>query len=168
MIRYRQWLYAMLLAATGAAVADNGYGKINMRGVVIDAPCSLSPESASLEVDFGQLSSAELRNGRESQSEEFALNLQRCSSVLKNQVRVTFQGTVYSDGLFAVGGGNESVGLILRDCNGQSVLNNQPVAWQRINDGDNKLVFFAAVKGRAPTIDTGAFQAQMLFLIEYN
>ncbi|WP_336797583.1 fimbrial protein [Erwinia aphidicola] len=167
---YRQWLWAIMLAASGAVAADNsnGFGKINMRGVVIDAPCSLAPESASLEVDFGQLSSAALRNGRESQSEEFVLVLQRCSSMLKNQVRVTFQGTAYSDGLFAVGSGNESIGLVLRDRNGQSVLNNQPVAWQRINDGDNKLVFSAAVKGRAATIDTGTFQAQVLFLIEYN
>lgn len=168
MLRYTQWTSALLLAASGAMAADNGYGKVNIRGIVIDAPCSLSPESSHLEVDFGQLSSAALRDGRESASKEFVLDLQRCSSMLKNQVRVTFQGSAYPDGLFAVGSDNTSVGLILRDRSGQQVLNNQPLAWQRISDGDNRLKFSAAVKGRSTPIDTGSFQSQVLFVVEYN
>lgn len=166
MKRYVVLVMALLMACSSHA-ADNGYGKVNMYGVVVDAPCSIAPGAENIEVHFGDVSSAVLQNGHHSAAVDFHLDLVRCSTMMKNRVRVTFQGTAFSDGLFSVGAGNSSVGIELRDRDGQHVLNNQPIAWQRINNGDNQLSFSSVLKGRTPAITTGSFQAQVLFVVEY-
>lgn len=164
----RCWPAWLCLAAVfGSNGADNGYGKINISGVVVDAPCSISPGADNIQVNFGDISASALQNGRESTAMDFSLDLLRCSTVLKNRVRVTFQGTAFPDGLFSVGEGNTTVGIALRDRFGQQIFTNQPVAWQRINSGDNQLSFSSALKGRATTVTTGRFQTQILFTVEY-
>lgn len=156
-----------LLVICCSHAADNGYGKVNMYGVVVDAPCSIAPAAENIEVHFGDVSSAALQNGHQSAAVDFHLDLVRCSTMMKNRVRVTFKGTAFSDGLFSVGAGNDTVGIELRDRYGQRVINNQPIAWQRINNGDNQLSFSSVLKGRSAVIGTGSFQAQVLFAVEY-
>jgi len=166
MTRYGSaWL--CLAVAFSCEGADNGYGKINISGVVVDAPCSISPGADNIQVNFGDVSASALQNGHESAAVDFSLDLLRCSTSLKNRVRVTFQGTAFSDGLFSVGPDNTTVGIAVRDRFGQQVLNNQPVAWQRINNGDNQLHFSSVLKGRAAVVSSGSFQTQVLFTVEY-
>ena len=43
-----------------ANAADQGQGKVNFKGTVIDAPCGIAPESADQSIDFGQISKAHL------------------------------------------------------------------------------------------------------------
>lgn len=166
MKRYLVIMMGLLMVCSSHA-ADNGYGKVNMYGVVVDAPCSIAPGAENIEVHFGNVSSAALQNGHQSAAEDFHLDLGCSSTMIKNRVRVTFNGTAFADGLFSVGAGNSTVGIELRDRNGQLVLNNQPIAWQRINNGDNRLSFSSVLKGRASVISTGPFQAQVLFAVEY-
>ncbi|KOC89285.1 fimbrial protein [Winslowiella iniecta] len=161
-------LVSLLLCAKCATAADSGFGNVNIHGVVIDAPCSISPGKDNLQLDFGQLSAAALQNGHESEPVDLDIELARCSADIQNKVRVTFKGTAFSDGLFSVAENNSSLGIAIRDHFGQQVINGQPVAWQRINDGDNVLHFTSVLKGRASPVITGPFQAQVLFYIEYN
>lgn len=156
-----------LLWLCSSHATESGYGKIMVSGVVVDAPCSLMPGSDNVEVNFGDISAAALQNGHESAAVDFHLDLARCSTVLKNRVRVTFQGTAYADGLFSVGEGNTTVGIALRDRDGRQVLNQQPIAWQRISNGDNQLLFSSVLKGRSSPVSAGHFQAQVLFTLEY-
>lgn len=44
---------AMAAIVSGSAFADDqGSGKIKFKGVVIDAPCSIAPDSVDKEVDW--------------------------------------------------------------------------------------------------------------------
>ncbi|MBI0852574.1 F7-2 fimbrial protein, partial [Escherichia coli] len=46
---------AVAIAFCSAAnAADQGQGKVNFKGTVIDAPCGIAPESADQSIDFGQ------------------------------------------------------------------------------------------------------------------
>lgn len=166
-MKYAAIFAGLFVLALSSQAAENGYGKITLSGVVVDAPCSLAPGAGSIEVNFGDISSAALQNGHPSPVREFYLALARCHTLQKNQVRVIFQATSYADGLFSVGEGNTTVGIELRDRNGQPVRNNQPVAWQRLNEGDNQLHFTTVLKARSPVVSTGRFQAQVLFTVEY-
>lgn len=166
-MKYAAILGGLLLLAPGSQAAENGYGKINLSGVVVDAPCSIVPGADSIEVNFGEISSAALQNGHPSPARDFYLALARCHTLLHHQVQVTFQGTSYADGLFSVGEGNTTVGIELRDRNGQPVRNNQPVAWQRLNEGDNQLHFTTVLKARSPVVSPGRFQTQVLFTVAY-
>ncbi|WP_432264038.1 fimbrial protein, partial [Escherichia coli] len=47
---------AVAIAFCSAAnAADQGQGKVNFKGTVIDAPCGIAPESADQSIDFGQM-----------------------------------------------------------------------------------------------------------------
>ncbi len=50
---------AMAGIVSGSAFAeDQGSGKIKFKGVVIDAPCSIAPDSVDKEVDLGEVTTA--------------------------------------------------------------------------------------------------------------
>lgn len=52
---------AVALAFSSVAhAADQGQGKVNFKGTVINAPCGIAPESADQSIDFGQISKAHL------------------------------------------------------------------------------------------------------------
>lgn len=53
---------AMAFGATSFAhAADQGHGKVNFIGSIIDAPCSIAPESLDQTVDLGQVSNVALK-----------------------------------------------------------------------------------------------------------
>nr|WP_314419749.1 fimbrial protein [uncultured Erwinia sp.] len=159
----------MLAYSSGASAAgNNGYGNISIRGVVIDAPCSVAPGDEDLQVNFGQVASAALSNGRTSAEQSFSIRLLRCSPQIRDQVRIMFSGNTFSDGLYKPGNTDTSFGIGIRDAQGGPVVNGQPVAWQDLVDGNNALRFSAFLKGREKTITPGEFQAQVLFYLEYQ
>ncbi|QCR35763.1 fimbrial protein [Nissabacter sp. SGAir0207] len=72
-------LAASTLLVAGGALADagQGEGKITFKGVVIDAPCSISPDSVDMEVNLGEVSTDALKSGT-SAPISFDIKLQDC------------------------------------------------------------------------------------------
>ena len=54
------FIAAMLSGAVmaNANAADQGHGKVTFTGSIIDAPCSISPDSIDQTVSLGQISNA--------------------------------------------------------------------------------------------------------------
>ncbi|MED9274676.1 F7-2 fimbrial protein, partial [Escherichia coli] len=44
---------AMALVSFSVNAADQGHGKVNFKGTIINAPCGIAPESADQSIDFG-------------------------------------------------------------------------------------------------------------------
>ncbi|WP_455817197.1 fimbrial protein [Pseudomonas cerasi] len=59
--------------------ADQGHGKITFTGSIIDAPCSISPESIDQTVELGQISNIALKDGGKSTPKFFSIKLENCS-----------------------------------------------------------------------------------------
>ena len=58
---------AMAAIVSGSAFADDqGSGKIKFKGVVIDAPCSIAPDSVDKEVDLGEVTTAVINANKKS------------------------------------------------------------------------------------------------------
>ncbi|ELR7839504.1 fimbrial protein [Salmonella enterica] len=82
------------------STTDAGQGKIQFTGSVIDAPCSIVPESQNIQVNLGQVNLKTLSNeGNTSSSVPFTINLAGCSfdaptspstTVQYSKVAVTF------------------------------------------------------------------------------
>lgn len=67
-------LAAMItLVVSHFANADQGHGKVKFTGSIIDAPCSINPESVDQTVDLGQISNVALQNGGKSTPRPFSL-----------------------------------------------------------------------------------------------
>ncbi|EHE7040241.1 fimbrial protein [Salmonella enterica subsp. enterica serovar Newport] len=91
--------------AAGDAISttDAGHGTIQFTGSVIDAPCSIVPESQNIQVNLGQVNLKTLnQQGKTSSSVPFSINLTGCSfatpappntTVQYSKVAVTFPGT---------------------------------------------------------------------------
>lgn len=55
---------AMGVAAFGAQAANEGTGRITFTGSIIDAACSVAPESEDFVVPLGEIAAAQLADGK--------------------------------------------------------------------------------------------------------
>lgn len=93
---------AMATIVSGSAfAADQGSGKIKFKGVVIDAPCSIAPDSVDKEVDLGEVTTAVINANKKSTPVAVDINLQNCvlsdpddeTATPITKVEVTFSST---------------------------------------------------------------------------
>lgn len=71
---------AGMMCGTSAFAADAGGGQIIFSGSVIDAPCSIVPESQNIQVNLGQVSAKSLKTaGATSSAVPIIINLTGCS-----------------------------------------------------------------------------------------
>ncbi|HEM8079196.1 TPA: fimbrial protein [Enterobacter roggenkampii] len=74
-------LLAVTIAAAvsgSAFAAEQGSGKIKFKGVVIDAPCSIAPDSVDKEVDLGEVTTAVINANKKSSAVPVDINLENC------------------------------------------------------------------------------------------
>lgn len=173
-------LVAFGLAANMANAADQGHGKVTFTGSVVDAPCSIHPDSIDQTIPLGQISKAALDQSGTSTERPFSIKLENCSfgtPAAKNKVTVTFTG-MESDvvaGLLGTTGKAKGVAVAITDAaSGHVVKLGQPTKAQQLQDGNNTLSFAAYVQGAAGTteqpavITEGDFQSVADFTLAYN
>ncbi|MEZ6877717.1 fimbrial protein [Enterobacter sp. KBR-315C3_2022] len=92
---------AMATVISGSAFADEqGSGKITFKGTVIDAPCSIAPDSVDKEVDLGEVTTAVINANKKATAVPVDINLQNCqleaadeTATTITKVDVTFSST---------------------------------------------------------------------------
>ncbi|RYC43418.1 fimbrial protein [Pectobacterium zantedeschiae] len=169
-------LVAVGMSASFAHAADQGHGKVTFTGSVIDAPCSITPESVDQTVGLGQISSAALKNGGKSQPRNFSIGLENCSfgsPESKNKVAVTFTGmeSATSKGLLGVTGTAKGASVAITSGDGKVIELGKPTTAQVLQEGSNTLSFAAYVQGDSgdkAVISEGSFQSVADFTLAYN
>ncbi|HCR1077320.1 TPA: type 1 fimbrial protein [Enterobacter cloacae] len=163
-----------------AHAADEGHGKVTFTGSIIDAPCSITPESVDQTVDLGQISNVALKNGGKSNPRPFSIDLENCSfeadnegAIQKNKVSVTFTGAESSsvDGLLGITGAAQGAAVAITDGSGDVISLGQPTKAQALQEGSNTLSFSAYLQGASDpkaAIVPGDFQAVADFTLAYN
>ncbi|HIE1061110.1 TPA: fimbrial protein [Serratia marcescens] len=157
-----------------AQAADQGHGKVTFTGSIIDAPCSISPESIDQTVDLGQISKVALVDGGKSTPRNFSIDLEDCSfgnPASKNKVQVTFTGmeSATNSGLLGITGTAKGAAIAITQGNGEVIKLGQPTKEQVLQDGKNTLTYAAYVQGEgADAITEGDFQAVADFTLAYN
>ncbi|ROR60342.1 UNVERIFIED_ORG: type 1 fimbria pilin [Providencia alcalifaciens] len=159
-----------------ANAADAGHGKVTFTGSIIDAPCSITPDSIEQTVELGQISKVALTGGGQSTPRNFSIALENCSfgtPATKNKVNVTFTGMESSvnNELLGVTGTAKGVGIALTQLDGSLIKLGTPTKDQVLQDGNNTLTFAAYVKGssdEAIAVTEGDFQSVTDFTLSYN
>lgn len=168
---------AVLAFGTISAVqaADQGHGKVTFTGSIIDAPCSIAPESVDQTVELGQVSNAALKDGGKSTPKNFDIKLEDCSfgtPAAKNKVQVTFTGmeSTAGNGLLGITGTAKGASVAITQADGQVIALGKPTKEQALQDGNNTLNFAAYMQGdgASTVITEGAFQAVADFTLAYN
>lgn len=179
----------LLLAVLGTLsmstmAADNGHGKVNFIGEIVDSPCSISPETVDQTVDLGQISNTVLKQGGSSPVKNFTIELQNCEFTgawdNKNKVSITFSGGESFDGLLGVTGFTgadtekaKNVGIQINDPSNEQIQFGTPLELvTSLQGGSNTLLFSSFLKGSSTAavgdIPLGQFSAVTNFTIAYN
>ncbi|WP_273830965.1 fimbrial protein [Serratia bockelmannii] len=163
------------MSSLAAHAADQGHGKVTFTGSIIDAPCSIAPESVEQTVPLGQISNVALKDGGRSTPKNFEIKLEDCSfgtPAAKNKVAVTFTGmeSAAGNGLLGITGSAKGASVAIAQADGQVIELGKPTKEQALQDGKNTLSFAAYMQGdgAAAAITEGDFQAVTDFTLAYN
>ncbi|QKN79769.1 fimbrial protein [Scandinavium goeteborgense] len=153
---------------------DQGHGQITFTGSIIDAPCSISPESQDQTVPLGEISSAALKDGGTSTAVPFTIDLDNCdtSGLTDKTVSVTFTGAASDVGtnLLALNGDAKGAGIGIKDVAGNDIVLGTATDPQNVNDSNNQLHFSAFLQGdnASGAIIPGGFTSVAQFTLAYN
>jgi len=159
---------AMALVSFGANAANQGQGIVNFKGTVIDAPCSIAPESVDQTIDFGQISKSHLNN--EGISVKKPLNIKLVNCEPNKSVAVTFTGATLTGDNTALGtAGDTGTAVVISGQDGQLVQFGSEGATQSLKEGENTLHYSSWVKAASKgSAKEGDFTAVANFNLTYQ
>ncbi len=161
----------LTFGAATAVQADQGSGRVTFNGTIIDAPCSVSPDSEDQTVALGQIARSQLENSGSSTPRNFEIRLENCDASTQNTVSATFTGSPsqYDADSLGVTGTGGGVSVVLTDGSGAKIVLGTPTAARPFQNGNTNLVFSAFVQGggAAATITEGQFTAVTDFTLAY-
>jgi type 1 fimbria pilin len=168
----------MVLGSVSAAnAADQGHGKVTFKGAIIDAPCSISPDSIDQTVELGQISNIALVDGGKSSPRSFDIALENCdvTGLTKKGVKVTFTGAAASfdttNQTLGIVGTGAGAGVQITNGGGNVITLGTPTALQTIQNNNNTLRFSAYLMGNGgdiATITPGDFSSVADFTLSYE
>lgn len=156
-----------------AMAAIQGQGTVTFKGSIIEAPCSITPDTVDQTVNLGQVSSKALMNGGTSSPQQFQIKLEGCdvSNLTNKTVTTAFNGVADGDNLKLQSGTASGAAIVIEDSLGQPVKINNALGTspEGITDGTNTLHYSAYLKGGASsTIKTGDFTSVASFVLDYQ
>jgi type 1 fimbria pilin len=169
-------LAAALISASTFAVhaADQGSGTVTFTGSIIDAPCSITPQSSDQVVPLGQISAALLANQGTSTPQTFTIDLEKCDlAALMDSVSITFSGMEDSidNSLLGIVGDAKGAGIVITSGNGTAIKLGEASSAQTLATGNNTLLFSAYLKGSSATagsVEPGQFTSVTNFTLAYQ
>ncbi|CAI0927135.1 fimbrial protein [Serratia entomophila] len=162
-----------------AAVKDQGHGTVTFTGSIIDAPCSITPESVDQTVNLGQVSNVALKDGGKSTPKNFQIKLENCELTTaegagkNNTVSLTFTGasSAADKDLLGITGTAKGAGIAITDGAGNNITLGKPSNAQTLQNGNNTLSFAAYLQGSKASgaaIVPGEFQSVADFTLAYQ
>lgn len=170
-------LAAMVLLASSTSVvnaAGAGTGSVTFSGEIIEAACSITPESVDRPVPLGSVSKSQLSGGGVGTKHYFDIELIGCSltGLTDKTVTATFTGTGTTEvpGALALNG-VAGAGILLTEFDGTAITLGTATTPKAITPGSNTLTFGAQLKGQSSTtgtVGTGTFTAVTHFALAYQ
>lgn len=160
-----------------AAIKDQGHGTVTFTGSIIDAPCSITPETVDQTVDLGQVSNVALKDGGKSTPRNFSIDLENCELITEgegknNTVSLTFTGmeSAANNGLLGITGTAQGASIAITDGAGQVIKLGKPTKAQELQNGNNTLSFAAYLQGdgASSAVVPGDFQSVADFTLAYQ
>jgi len=163
--------------AASAANADQGHGTVTFTGSIIDAPCSINPDSIDQTIEMGQIANSALLNHGKSVPRNFDIKLENCAfgtPASKNKVKVTFTGmeSAGGNGLLGITGSAKGAAVAITSVVDGAVLKlGEASKAQALQSGNNTLAFAAYMQGESDSaagLTEGDFQAIANFGLAYE
>lgn len=172
----RKKLVLILAMAAGISMGvanakDEGHGTVTFTGSIIDAPCSITPESSDQTVDLGQVSNLALKDGGRSIPQVFSIKLEQCDTTTSKTVTTTFSGTASAANpdLLGLTGSAKGASIGISTTTGTPIKLGKASPAQALLNGSNNLDFAAYLQGdgASATIVPGEFKSVANFALDY-
>ncbi|MBD8162656.1 fimbrial protein [Erwinia persicina] len=161
--------------AHAADVVDQGHGTVTFTGSIVDAPCSIDPESIDQTVNLGQVSNVALTaNGNKgiSTPKNFEIKLEKCNIADKGKaVTATFTGAEGNTaGMLGMTGTAKGASIAMTDGSGKVLELGKATTAQSLQNGNNTLSFAAYLQGDGASsgIVPGDFKSVTNFTLSYQ
>lgn len=164
----------VMFAGAANAATDQGHGKVTFTGSIIDAPCSINPDSIDQTVKLGEVSNVALKaNGNTGTSipRPFEIKLENCDGVTGKTVEATFTGAEgVTDGSLGITGTAKGASIILTNGDGKQIKLGDATDPHMLQNGNNTLLFTAYLQGdgASATVTPGDFTAIADFTLAYQ
>lgn len=160
-------------ASDASAVGIGGSGKVNFSGSIVDAPCSMDPNTADQTVELGATSNLHLSNGSTSTPKPFKILLEGCSGETLGSVTTTFKGLQADEDttLLRLIGSASGAAIAINDYKGRQIKMGEASPAYNLATGNNELDFSANLKGfgsEEKPVVPGEFTAIANFTLDYN
>ncbi|MEZ6994221.1 MULTISPECIES: fimbrial protein [unclassified Aeromonas] len=157
-----------------SAPTDQGHGVIKFVGAIIDAPCSIAPESVDQTIQMGQIANSLLEHQGEGPLRPFDIHLEGCSLDTAKTASITFNGIADDSekkhlSLNGIAKGAAIAMVSQRD--GSEVVLGTPTKALSLVDGDNHLKFGAKLVSNLKSGEKatpGEFTATSDFIMTYQ
>jgi type 1 fimbria pilin len=158
--------------ANAADIPDQGHGTVTFTGSIIDAPCSIHPDSIDQTVNLGQVSDVVLKDSGTSTPKFFEIVLEKCNLEGKAKaVTATFNGaTGLTNGSLGMTGTAKGASIVLTDSVGTQIKLGTKTSPQHLTNGNNTLGFTAYLQGAGASvaITPGDFKSVANFTLAYQ
>ena len=161
------------MGVQAAEIEDQGRGTVTFYGSIIDAPCSISPESSNQEVYLGQVAAHSLDNKGRSTPETFTINLENCAldEDKNNTISITFGGAnlAADPELLGIAGSASGAGVAIASATGEQIELGKKTLVQNMIEGPNTLLFSAWLQGLSSgDVVPGEFTSIADFTMQYD
>lgn len=145
---------AMGSLVSTANAANQGSGTVTFTGSIINAPCSIAPDSVDQTVNLGSVANKALVNGGKSSPQNFNIKLQDCdlTGLAKNTITATFTGTPSKINANNLGltGTARGASIVLTQ-GGTDIKLGEATTATKVGEGNNTLTFAAYLQGESTT-----------------
>lgn len=161
-------LLAVCLTAY-AAEGERQTGQVWLQGFVLDSSCTINMQDKYQRIEIPQIAATALYQRGYSSAFAFALRLENCLlSADDKNLRITFTGPSDSNGLFAVSGEAEGVGIQLSSGDGTVIIPGKAVALPEIPQTKNiTLNYRLRLIADRNSLKTGAYRSTVNFNLDY-
>lgn len=162
--------------ANAAEVGEAGSGTVTFTGSIIDAPCSIDPDTVDQTVNLGQISNVALleNDGKgTSTPKDFEIRLEKCNigSLTNKTVSLTFTGAEGgTKGMLGMTGTAKGASIAITDAAGKVMPLGTATQAAALQNGKNTLRFSAFMQGdgASSTIVPGDFKSVANFTLAYQ
>ncbi|WP_442801236.1 fimbrial protein [Serratia rubidaea] len=171
---YRQGL-ALLLSLLMPVPVLQAKENLYFHGSLVAEPCTLAPEDAEIELDFGNVVDKYLYLNQRTAGKMFAIRLTQCDIRLGSLAEITLKGEESGalPGLLQLAGGSlaQGVAIGLESTEGQPLPINK-VYRHQLHDGSNTFNLMGYVRAEPDalknhTITLGSFSAALTLMVDY-
>lgn len=168
----------LVLSLTGlltpACANDQGHGRVNMQGSIIDTPCAIDVNSRDQTIDMDTIPVGQIIRDGFGPRKTFRIRLINCSlTPLKpgrpdwSTFRITFDGPTTRQNLFSVSGAARGVGLRITDASGAIAVPGQPMSAGELMTDSMQLDYTLRLMSNREHLRAGTYRTAIRFKLDY-